>query len=214
MLLWAFLFTADIILYIKSQHYCISQSCPENQKDMCGMAESLCCPPEAITTLLIGYTLIQNKKLKKYQYKSDSQLCLVAQLCLTLCDLMDCSPPGSSVHGNSPGKNTGVGCHALFQRIVPTQGLNPGPLHCRRILYHLSHRGSPEALLCNTNCKLIISQVGLSWDLGGKKGMCVFLLKKWLLCLWGLANPKAAGEFSRLETSGRAVGLNPKMVWW
>ena len=89
-------------------------------------------------------------------------LCLVAQLCLTLCDLMDCSPPGSSVHGNSPGKNTGVGCHALFQGIVPTQGLNPGPLNCRWILYHLSHQGSPKVLLCNTNCKLIISKVGLS----------------------------------------------------
>jgi len=39
---------------------------------------------------------------------------------------MDCSPPGSSVHGDSPGKNTGVGCHALLQGIFPTQGLNPG----------------------------------------------------------------------------------------
>ena len=41
-------------------------------------------------------------------------LCLVAQSCPTLCDPMDCSPPGSSVHGDSQGKNTGVGCHALF----------------------------------------------------------------------------------------------------
>ena len=39
-------------------------------------------------------------------------LCLVAQSCLTLCDPVDCSPPGSSVQGDSPGKNTGVGCHA------------------------------------------------------------------------------------------------------
>ena len=39
-------------------------------------------------------------------------LCLIAQSCLTLCDPMDCSPPGSSVHGDSPGKNSGVGCHA------------------------------------------------------------------------------------------------------
>ena len=39
-------------------------------------------------------------------------VCLVAQSCLTLCNSMDCSPPGSSVHGDSPGKNTGVGCHA------------------------------------------------------------------------------------------------------
>ena len=55
---------------------------------------------------------------------------------------MDCSPPGSSVHGDSPGKN-GMGCHALLQGIFPTQGLNPGLLHCRRILYPLSHQGSP-----------------------------------------------------------------------
>ena len=42
---------------------------------------------------------------------------------------------------NSPGKkNTGVGSHFLFQRIFPTQGSNPGLLHCRQILYHLSHR--------------------------------------------------------------------------
>ena len=44
------------------------------------------------------------------------------QSCLTLCDLMDCSLPGSAVHGESPGKNTRVGCHALLQGIFPTQG--------------------------------------------------------------------------------------------
>ena len=58
-------------------------------------------------------------------------LCLVAQSCPTLCDPMDCSPPGSSVHGDSPGKNTWVGCQALLQGIFQTQGLNPGLLHCR-----------------------------------------------------------------------------------
>ena len=42
---------------------------------------------------------------------------------------------------NSPGKNTGVGCHFLLQ-IFPTQGLNPGLPHCRQTLYHLSHQGS------------------------------------------------------------------------
>ena len=39
---------------------------------------------------------------------------------------------------DSPGKNTGVGCHALLQGIFPTQGLNLGLLHCKQILYHLS----------------------------------------------------------------------------
>ena len=68
---------------------------------------------------------------------------LVSQSCPTLCDPMDCSWPGSSVHGDSPGKNTGVGCYALNQGIFPTQG-SKGLLHCRRILYHLSHQESPE----------------------------------------------------------------------
>ena len=45
--------------------------------------------------------------------------------CPTLCNPVDCSLPGSSVHGNSPDKNTGVGCHALLQGMFPTQGSNP-----------------------------------------------------------------------------------------
>ena len=56
---------------------------------------------------------------------------------------MDYSSPSSSVHGDSPGKNTGVGCHALLQGIFPTQGLKLHLLrllHCRRILYHCATR--------------------------------------------------------------------------
>ena len=60
-----------------------------------------------------------------------------------VCDPMDYSSPGYCVRGDSPGKNTGVGCHALLQGIFPTQGLNPGFLHCRWILYCLSHQGRP-----------------------------------------------------------------------
>ena len=41
-------------------------------------------------------------------------LCLVAQSCPTLCDAMNCSPPGYSVHEDSPGKNTGMGCYAFL----------------------------------------------------------------------------------------------------
>ena len=44
---------------------------------------------------------------------------------------------------NSPAKNTGVGLHFLLQGILLTQGLNPGLLHFRQILYHLCHQGSP-----------------------------------------------------------------------
>ena len=70
----------------------------------------------------------------------------VAQSCLTL-------PP----HGlqparllcpwNTPGKNTGVGCHSLFQEVFLTQGSNLGLAHCKQILYHLSHQGHPHPLL-------------------------------------------------------------------
>ena len=73
-------------------------------------------------------------------------LCLVAQSCFPLCDAMDHSPPGSSVHGDSPGKNTGVDCHALLQGIFPTQGSNPNLLHCSQILYRLNHLESPRIL--------------------------------------------------------------------
>ena len=52
---------------------------------------------------------------------------------------------------DSPGKNTGVGCHLLLEGIFPTQGLHLGILRCRQILYQLSYEGSPtsykEALL-------------------------------------------------------------------
>ena len=58
--------------------------------------------------------------------------CLCAQSCLTLATPMDCSPPGSSVHGIYQANNTGVGCHSLLlQGIFPTQGLN---LHLLRLL--------------------------------------------------------------------------------
>ena len=53
------------------------------------------------------------------------------------CTPMDYTSPGSFVHGNSPGKTTGVGCHTLLQGIFSSQGQNPGILHRRQILYHL-----------------------------------------------------------------------------
>ena len=65
---------------------------------------------------------------------------------MTICDPMDCSQPGSSVHGDSLGKNTRVGCHALLQGIFLTKGSNPDLLHCRQIIYYLSHQGIPRVL--------------------------------------------------------------------
>ena len=83
-------------------------------------------------------------------------MCLTP-ICDLICDPMDCSLLGSSVHGDSPGKNTGVGCHVLLQGIFPTQGLNPDLPHCRQILYHLSHQGSPVIHHISMNNTLINS---------------------------------------------------------
>ena len=70
--------------------------------------------------------------------------CLVTQPCLTLFDPVDCSPPGSSVHGDSPGKNTGVSCHFLLQGIFLTQRLNPHLLHWQAESLPMCHQVSPS----------------------------------------------------------------------
>ena len=73
----------------------------ENERSIC-TAEPFHCSPETVTALLISHVLS-------------------GLSCPTLCNPMDCSPPDSSVSGDSPGKNTGVGCHALLQGIFLTQ---------------------------------------------------------------------------------------------
>ena len=71
-------------------------------------------------------------------------MCLISQSCLTLCSPTDCSSPGFSVHRDSPGKNTGVGCHALLQGIFPNQGSNPGHPHCRLDFLSSEPPGKPK----------------------------------------------------------------------
>ena len=66
---------------------------------------------------------------------------LVAKLCPTLCHSTDCSPPDSSYPWDFPGKNTGVGCRFLLQKIF-TPGLNPHLLHWQVDSLLLSHQGS------------------------------------------------------------------------
>ena len=68
----------------------------------------------------------------------------VAQSCPTLCNPHGLEPTRLLCPWDFPGKGTRAGCHFLLQEIFPTQGLNPGLLHCRQTLYHLSHQGSPD----------------------------------------------------------------------
>ena len=87
------------------------------------------------------------------------------QSCPPLCDPMDCSPPGSSVHGDSLGKNTGVGCHAFLQRIFSTQGSNPpllSLLHWQAASLSLAPPGKPllgKTCLDKSDFTSLLSQV-------------------------------------------------------
>ena len=70
--------------------------------------------------------------------ESESEICSVVSDSLW--------PHGLHSPWNSPGQNTGVGSLSLLQGIFPTQGSNPDLPHCRWVLYHLSHKGSPRIL--------------------------------------------------------------------
>ena len=71
---------------------------------------------------------------------------LVTQSCLPLCDPMDCRPPAFSVHGDSLGKNTVVGCHTLLQGDLPNPGIEPKSPTLQADSLPLSHQGSPRIL--------------------------------------------------------------------
>ena len=68
---------------------------------------------------------------------------LLARLCPTLCNPMDCGRPRPPVHGISQARILEWVAFSFSGGIIPTQGSNPGLLHCRQILYLLSHQGSP-----------------------------------------------------------------------
>ena len=77
-------------------------------------------------------------------------LVLATQSCPTHCDSMDCSPPGSSVLGILQARTLEWVAMPSSRGIFPAQGLNPGLLHHRWILYRLSHQGSPSIKQLNT----------------------------------------------------------------
>ena len=76
---------------------------------------------------------------------------LLAQSCPTLCDLMDHSPPGPSVHGISQARIPEWVTISYFRVSSLTQGSNLCLLHCKQILYHLSYQGSPHLFLVLNN---------------------------------------------------------------
>ena len=90
-----------------------------------------------------------------------SGVVLAAQSCLTLCDPMDCSLPGSSrlpCPWDFPGKNSAVGCHSLPQGIFPTQGSNPGVLHWQVDALPSKPPGKPEIATAVAHSRRALSE--------------------------------------------------------
>ena len=103
-----------------------------NKIDTC-ITDSLCCIPETNTILKIDYVL-------SLSVVSDSLRFHGPQSTRFLCPWGFCRQEG---------------CHALLQGIFPTQGSNPGLPHCRRILYHLTHQGSPKLTIGKYKIKFL-----------------------------------------------------------
>ena len=111
-------------------------------------------PPTRMRIITHTFTSVQliSESVHSWKFKH-LHVFADAQSCSTLCDPIDCRPPGSSVHGDSPGKNPRVDGHALLQGIFLTQGSNPGVPHCRQILYILNQRNQVQTKIVNTTNK-------------------------------------------------------------
>ena len=119
-------------------------------------------------------------------------MCLVAQSCLTFCDPMD---------RDSPGKNNGAGCHALPQGIFSTQGSNPGLQHCRPILYHLSHQGSPRIL----EWVAYPFSRGSSWPSNQTSVSC---LAGWFFSSWATREAEYLIQNARLDEAQAGIRIS------
>ena len=74
---------------------------------------------------------------------------------------------------DSPGKNTGVGCHSLLQGIFLTQGYNPVLRHCRQILYHLSYQENPKVIILRCFYMTLGTNLQLNLLLSPAHQLCV-----------------------------------------
>ena len=134
-LVWLYAYECVIYIYVYtlSTHthiYIHSYICTYTYRKI--YKHTQCCSPWGHTELDTTEWLNNNNYMYIYIYIYVYMK--VTQSCPTLWDPMDYSSPRSSVHGDSPGKNTRVSYHALLQGIFLTQGSNPGLPHCRWIL--------------------------------------------------------------------------------
>ena len=101
---------------------------------------------------------------------------------------------------SSPDKNTGVGFHSFLKGIFPIQGLNPGLLHWRQMVYHLSHQGSPSHRYCY--CKISLN------DDVKQRILCMFH-GRCLVSVNSCSLPRMSLTWNTLELSSDSKERNP-----
>ena len=131
-------FSSHIMDILAKDHRVVPQSLSHHQQ---GMDQSIQNKLGIRCGWVLQWALVDFFLVK--ESKEMTVTCCVAVLsCLVMSDSLrphELQPARLLCPWNSPGKNTGVGCHALLQGIFPTQGSNPDLQHCRWILYWLSH---------------------------------------------------------------------------
>ena len=112
---------------------------------------------------------------------------------------------------NSPGKNTGVDCHFLLQRVLPTQGSNLGLWHCRQTLHQLSHQGS---LCINLKKEQIQIRRWLRPDLSGTRFLSPPGVKGLSLCMTIITKASQRNSFNMESKLASPATLAPAKVEW
>ena len=136
-------------------------------------------------------------------------VCMLSRFsCVWLWDTVDCSLPGSSVQGILQARILEWVAMPSSQGIFPTQGSNPGLLHCRWILYHLSHQENPSTILQykikvkKIKCQFLgLNIVNQVWDLG----ICILTSS--------LSNSNAYWSLRTADVKNNCMGFRARRTW-
>ena len=131
-------------------------------------------------------------------------------MCVCVCEsrlvmLDSLQPHGLYGPWNSPGQNTGVGL-SLLQGIFPTQGSNPGLLHCMWILYYLSHKGNPVKTIILPKLIYILKAIPIKIP----SGFCVDIRKVILKYIWTCKGLRRVKTISKKNKVGKLTLHNFK----
>ena len=142
---------------------------------------------------------------------------LVVQSCLTLCNPINCSLCGSSVHGILQARILALSCHSLLQEIFSTQGLNLSLLNCRQILYCLSYhfnshlRNKGDFLIVQWSRIHLPMQGTQVWSLVWEDSTCHGATKPWVPQLLSTHFKASELDWAHITQLLKPPGLEPML---